>query len=106
MVKREASLSSRAIIACGTVELETSTGCKSNGLSVKLFKAGKPNIANDSIVNREKIIFLPLHLKLGFMKQFAKALNTESECFQYIVSARPASSFEKFKAVVFNGPQI
>ena len=59
------------------------------------------NFANDPIVNREKIIFPLLHLKLGFMKQLA-----DSECFQYIVSAFPALSYEKIKAGVFIGPQI
>jgi hypothetical protein len=69
-------------------------------------EAGMPNIVQDPIVNREKIIFPPLHLKLGFMKQFVKALGTDSECFQYIVAAFPALSFEKIKAGVFDGPQI
>ena len=69
-------------------------------------EAGMPNIVNDPIVSREKIIFPPLHIKLGLMKQFVRALNTDGECFQHIVSALPASSFEKIKAGVFDGPQI
>ncbi|KAK4327299.1 hypothetical protein Pmani_002240 [Petrolisthes manimaculis] len=69
-------------------------------------KAGMPNIVNDPIVSREKIIFPPLHIKLGLMKQFVRALNTDGECFQHIVSALPALSFEKLKAGVFDGPQI
>ncbi len=69
-------------------------------------EAGMPNIVNDPIVNRERIIFPPLHLKLGLMKQFVKALSTEGECFQHIVSAFPALSFEKIKAGVFDGSQI
>ena len=50
-------------------------------------KAGMPNIVNDPIVSREKIIFPPLHIKLGLMKQFVKALNTDGECFQHIFCA-------------------
>ena len=69
-------------------------------------EAGMPNIVNDPIVSREKIIFPPLHIKLGLMKQFVKALSTDGECFQHIVSAFPALSFEKIKAGVFDGPQI
>ena len=69
-------------------------------------KAGMPNIVNDPIVSREKIIFPPLHIKLGLMKQFVKALNTDGECFQHIFSVLPGLSFEKIKAGVFNGPQI
>lgn len=69
-------------------------------------EAGMPNIVSDPIVSREKIILPPLHIKLGLMKQFVKALNIENECFQYIVSSFPALSYEKIKAGVFDGPQI
>lgn len=68
--------------------------------------AGMPNVQHDPIVSRDKIIFPPLHIKLGLMKQFVKALNTDGECFQYIVSTFPALSIEKTKAGVFDGPQI
>lgn len=40
------------------------------------------------------------------MKQFVKAFSTDGECFQHVVSAFPALSFEKIKAGVFDGPQI
>lgn len=33
-----------------------------------------PDIANAPTVSQEKIIFPPLHMKLGLMKQFTKAL--------------------------------
>ena len=69
-------------------------------------KAGMPNIVNDPTVSRENIIFLPLHIKLGLMKQFVKALNTDDECFQHIFSVLPGLLFEKIEASVFNGPQI
>lgn len=69
-------------------------------------EAGMPNLVHDPIVSRDKIIFPPLHIKLGLMKQFVKALNHEGKCFKYIVSAFPALSFEKIKAGVFDGPQI
>ena len=69
-------------------------------------EAGMPNITHDPIVNRDRIIFPPLHIKLGLMKQFVKALDTEGECFQHIITAIPGLSFEKIKAGVFDGPQI
>ena len=69
-------------------------------------EAGMPNIIKDPIVSRDKIIFPPLHIKLGLMKQFVKALETEGECFQHIITAIPGLSFEKIKAGVFDGPQI
>ena len=40
------------------------------------------------------------------MKQFIKVLKTDSDCFQYIVTALPGLSIEKKKAGVFNGSQI
>ena len=69
-------------------------------------KAGEPNILHDPLVAKEKIVFPPLHIKLGLMKQFVKALNHEGECFKYILTALPSLSIEKIKAGVFDGPQI
>ena len=40
------------------------------------------------------------------MKQFVKTLDSDSECFQHIVSAFPKLSFDKIKVGVFDGPQI
>ena len=38
------------------------------------------NVQHEPLVDRKKIIFPPLHIKLGLMKQFVKALKTEV-CF-------------------------
>lgn len=69
-------------------------------------KVGERNIINEPLVDRQNIIFPPLHIKLGLMKQFVKALDTKGDCFQYICTAFPALSYEKKKAGVFEGPQI
>ena len=69
-------------------------------------KAGMPNVIHEPIVSRDKIIFPPLHIKLGLMKQFVKALHLDGECFQHILRAFPGLSYEKIKAGVFDGPQI
>lgn len=69
-------------------------------------KPGDPNILHQPLVDRKNIIFPPLHIKLGIMKQFVKALPTEGDCFKYLISAFPSLSFEKIKAGVFDGPQI
>ena len=63
-------------------------------------------IINDPLVARSKIVFPALHIKLGLMKQFVKALDTDNDCFKYTVSAFPGLSSEKIKAGVFDGPQI
>ena len=65
-----------------------------------------PNVIHEPIVSRDKIIFPPLHIKLGLMKQFVKALHLDGECFQHILCTFPGLSCEKIKAGVFDGPQI
>ena len=51
-------------------------------------------------------MFPPLHIKLGLMKQFVKALDKTGQCFQYISAVFPGLSNEKLKAGIFDGPQI
>ncbi|GBM57446.1 hypothetical protein AVEN_24217-1 [Araneus ventricosus] len=65
-----------------------------------------PNILHKPLVDRKNIIFPPLHMKLGLVKQFVKALSIEGDCFKYLISAFPSLSFQKIKAGVFDGPQI
>ena len=48
----------------------------------------------------------PLHIKLGLMKQFVKALDHDSAAFRYLLSYFPKLSEAKIKGGVFNGPQI
>ena len=67
---------------------------------------GKNNIINEPLVEREKIIFPPLHIKLGLMKQFVKALDKNGSCFLYLAENMPQLSIEKIKARIFDGPQI
>lgn len=67
---------------------------------------GEKNVIHQPLVPREKIIFPPLHIKLGLIKQFVKALNTESNCFKFICLTFPGLSYEKIKAGIFDGPQI
>ena len=67
---------------------------------------GENNIINNPLVAREKIIFPPLHIKLGLMKQFVKALDKNGSCFAYIGEKMPQLSTEKIKAGILDGPQI
>lgn len=41
---------------------------------------GGPNIPNQSLVDKENIIFPPFHIKLGLIKQFVKDLSIEGDC--------------------------
>ena len=64
------------------------------------------NVINDSLVERDRILFLPLHIKLGLIKQFTKALDKDGDCFTYLCQAFPELTMEKLKAGIFDGPQI
>jgi len=67
---------------------------------------GDKNIKNEPLVNRDHIILPPLHIRLGLMKQFVKALDKDGDCFNYIAKTFPGLSMEKLKAGIFDGPQI
>ena len=69
-------------------------------------KSGEKNIVNNPLVDRKNIILPPLHIKLGLMKQFVKALDCSGDCFGYICSTFPGLSYEKRKAGILDGSQI
>ena len=61
---------------------------------------------NEPLVDRDSILLPSLHIKLGLMKQFVKALDKNGDCFRYIRSRFPGTSYEKVRAGIFDGPQI
>ncbi|XP_061471112.1 uncharacterized protein LOC133379577 [Rhineura floridana] len=67
---------------------------------------GAVNIINKPLVDREKFILPPLHIKLGLMKQFVKALDKDGDCFKYICRSFLGLTMEKLKAGIFDGPKI
>ena len=67
---------------------------------------GNKNIINEPLVNWDYIILRPLHIKLGLMKQFVKALDKDGDCFNYIAKLFLGLSMEKLKAGIFDGSQI
>ena len=67
---------------------------------------GFRNILHSALVDRSNVILPPLHIKLGLMKQFVKALNKEGVCLKYIEEKFPYISLEKVKDGVFVGPKI
>ena len=70
------------------------------------FVVGENNVINEPLVDRDSILLPPLHIKLGLMKQFVKALDKIGDCFRYIRSRFPGTSYEKVRAGIFDGPQI
>ena len=68
---------------------------------------GRFNCVNKPLVDPKKVYLPPLHLKLGLMKNFVKALDQNGPSFQYILRKFEGIISEaKVKAGVFNGPQI
>jgi hypothetical protein len=43
---------------------------------------GAKIIAPESLVNPQKVLVSPLHIKLGLIKQFVKALQRRGNCFK------------------------
>ena len=70
------------------------------------FSVGKNKVKWDPLIDPSKILIPPLHIKLGLIKQFCKALDKNSEAFKYFKNLFSKLSEAKIKAVVFIGPQI
>lgn len=64
---------------------------------------GTKNVIKESLVNCDRIILSPLHIILGLMKQFFKALNQDAACFSYTCTELPN---EKLQAGLFDATQI
>ena len=64
------------------------------------------NVIHKLLIRPSKVLPPPLHIKLGLMKNFVKALNVKCPAFMYLCRKFPRLTFEKVKAGVFIGPQI
>ncbi|GFT87554.1 uncharacterized protein TNCV_3759921 [Trichonephila clavipes] len=69
------------------------------------FIPGVKNVERQSLVDPKKLL-PPLHIKLGLMKQFVKALDKEGECFKYLCEQFPGLSDAKLKKGICVGPDI
>lgn len=72
----------------------------------KQYIAGEKNIKNVPLIDKKKIILPPLHIKLGLMKNFVKAMDKEGRGFQYLQEQFPSLTYAKIKEGIFIGPQI
>ena len=75
-------------------------------LREELVPCKERNVINDPLVDRDRILFSQLHIKLVLIKQFIKALDMDGDCFIYFCQAFPGLTMEKLKAGIFDGPQI
>uniref|UniRef100_A0ABD2WD45 Reverse transcriptase RNase H-like domain-containing protein n=1 Tax=Trichogramma kaykai TaxID=54128 RepID=A0ABD2WD45_9HYME len=69
-------------------------------------EAGHHNVINSPLVDSKKVLLPPLHIKLGIMKQFVKALSVSDECYKYLESKFSYKSDAKLKEGIFDGPEI
>lgn len=67
---------------------------------------GQKNIVNTPLVEKNKILLPPLHIKLGLIKNFVKAMDKEGDGFLYLKQKFPKLSEAKIKEGIFVGPQI
>ena len=65
------------------------------------------NIQHTPLVNPDKVFMPPLHIKLGLMKNFVKAMAKQnSNGFKLLSKNFPKLSQAKLKEGIFVGPQI
>lgn len=72
----------------------------------ELSEVGPHNIINNRLVDPQKILIPPLHIKPELIKHFVKALNKNDKFYNYIGRIFPAISDEKLNQGVFDRPQI
>ena len=94
-----------AYCACGIAEQRRPLD-KKEWPSRKVFVLGEKNIKNVPLIIREKVLLPPLHIKLGLIKKFVKALDKVGECFKHFFTKFSQLSYEKIKAGIFDGPQM
>jgi len=67
---------------------------------------GMKNVLHKPSIKTSKVLPPPLHIKLGLMKNFVKALNVKGPALMYLCGKCPRLIYEKVKAGVFICPQI
>ena len=70
------------------------------------FAPGRHSVKAVPLVDAQKVLLPPLHIKLGLMKTFVKNLVRNGAAFQYLAEKFPEISEAKLKEGIFIGPQI
>ena len=70
------------------------------------FVPGEHSLKENPLVDMNKVLLPPLHIKLGLMKNFVKALHKNGAAFQHLSAVFPGLSAAKLKEGIFVGPQI
>jgi hypothetical protein len=68
----------------------------------------KKSVIRPNLVDFDKVLIPPLHIKLGIMSQFVKQLakRKDNEAFKYICKKFPKIRMAKLQMGIFVGPQI
>ena len=64
------------------------------------------HVQSQPLIESNKMLLPPLHIKFGVMKNFVKAMDKESSEFAFLLEKFPQISMEKLKAGIFDSPQI
>ncbi|GBO40623.1 hypothetical protein AVEN_222905-1 [Araneus ventricosus] len=75
-------------------ETENNITLRKNGQSERQLDPGVKVNQRENLVDPKKVLLPPLHIKLGLMKHFVKALPKEGECFEYLCDQFPGSKIE------------
>ncbi|KAL4721288.1 hypothetical protein ACJJTC_014295 [Scirpophaga incertulas] len=70
------------------------------------YDPGQKYVKNYPLVDPKKVLLPPLHIKLGLIKNFVKAMHKDGSGFKFLKEKFPALSDAKLKEVVFIGPDI
>ena len=70
------------------------------------FLPGQSSVQHVNLVDAQKIFLPPLHIKLGLVKNFIKALDKTGAAFQFLIAKFPKISEAKLKEGILVGPQI
>ena len=97
-----ASPSTHVFCTCGIVGITR----RRTGLCGKNLCREKKGTSSTTLWWTDRILFPPLHIKLGLIKQFTNTLDKHGDCFTYLCQAFPGLTMEKLKADIFVGPHI
>ena len=67
---------------------------------------GQKNVQHNNLIDPKNVFLPPLHIKLGIMKNFVKAMDKSGTGFAYLKETFPSISDAKIKEGIFVGPQI
>lgn len=70
------------------------------------YEPGQQNVSSVPLVNPQDVLLPPLHIKLGLIKNFVKALNREAPASQYLIKLSPKLLYPKIKEGIFVGSDI